>query len=157
MLVACLHRTPGCDSFPARWELRSPPSCSGGCSHRRQEGNGWHIRNILIRFYEELLRGMTGKNTIRRYVDILTSATPTLAKPPSSVPWPGTCSWSAPSLTASAALDDPPFICYHFDRCRTIGTVDGRRHPDARTRGQHQALAVPHETNDDALGVPPPT
>jgi hypothetical protein len=26
------------------------------------------------------------------------------------VPWPGTRSWSAPSLTASAALDDPPFI-----------------------------------------------
>src|SRR5258708_13733981 len=99
---------------------------------------------------------MTGKNTIRRYVYILTSATPTLAKPTSSVPGPGTRSWSAPSLTASAALDDPPFICYHIDRCRTIGTVDGRRHPDARTRGQHHALAVPHETHDVAMGVPPP-
>ena len=58
----------------------------------------------------------------------------TLAKPTSSVPGPGTRSWSAPSLTASAALDETPCICYHFDRCRTIGTVDGRRHPDARTR-----------------------
>src|SRR6266566_8242297 len=40
--------------------------------------------------------------------------------------------------------------------CRTIGTVDGRRHPDARTRGQHHTLAVPHETHDVAMGVPPP-
>ncbi len=88
----------------------------------------------MIRFYEELLRGMTGKNTIRRYVSILTSATSTLAKPTSSVPGPGTRTWSAPSLTASAALDDLSFICYHFEMCRTIGTVDGRRHPDARTR-----------------------
>jgi hypothetical protein len=123
---------------------------------KKQERNGWHIRNILLRFYEELLRGRTGKNNIRRYVYILISATPTLAKPTSAVPWLGTRSWSAPSLTASAALDDPPFIWYHFDRCRTIGTVDGRKHPDARTRGQHHALAVPHETHDVAMGVPPP-
>jgi hypothetical protein len=106
----------------------------GGKLPARRAKSAHFVGHLPISFYQELLRGMTGKNKIRRYVYILTSATPTLAKPTSSVPGPGTRSWSAPSLTASAALDDPPFICYHFDMCRTIGTVDGRRHPDARTR-----------------------
>ena len=63
---------------------------------------------------DTLLPGVTRwkdwKNNIRRYGYILTSAMPTLAKPTSAVPSSGTRSWSAPSLTASAALDDPPFI-----------------------------------------------